>query len=422
MRQHFIYTLLLLALLGCEDSFEEFDREDDFKGTETVKGRITYKDLYAGDGQEKPLAGKKVYLAYAPSDTASYLYYTLTDGNGNFAFSRLYHNKEYALFTRDTMGGVLYTSFYKVTPAGNEIDMVATNDSVKQNGLFITVVDEQQPFNGATINVFVNEQLFLADSSAGSIDTKTTDASGRVIFYNLPKGTYYFRVRGRAGNTLFRADTSLTYPARGFTPMTITVRPTPVVKNGIEVRTLDEQGNVLPNAGVCLFNNRTLFLSDTCLGSIDNGNTDNAGRKNFYDLSPGRYYLLSTVRYNNTVYRAADSVEVTEQGIKAVPLVLKGSPEVRNESEITVLDVFDTPVYQTQLCLFNSRVLFAADTCLGNIDQKNTGINGKAIFTNLSAGKYYIRARAQFGDLILKGADSIEVSNTGKIFKTIKVQ
>ncbi|HYH14740.1 MAG TPA: carboxypeptidase-like regulatory domain-containing protein [Flavisolibacter sp.] len=424
-RFYFIYFLILLAFGGCKDEFEHQDSRDDFKGTEEAKGHVSYKDLYQGDGTELPLAGKKVYLTYSKpdTDTTNYLYYTVTDAQGNFHFSHLYDDKEYILFTRDTIGGVIFSSFTQFTPPGENLNIIATNDAFRQTGIVFIVKDQnEQPLKGARVCVFNNEQLFLGDTCEGSIANVPTDDQGRAVLYNLKGGQYFIKARATAGATLLRGEKTLPYEPKGIIPVEINLSPTTTAKNGIEVVTVDQRGNVLPLSQLCLFNNPDLFRSDSCSKAIQQTPTNSNGAHTFTNLTPGRYYILAQQTFRDSLYRGTGTIDVTTTGVQKLILTLQASPIIRNQLNISVVDVFDDPVYQTQVCVFNSQVLFNADTCLGNIDEKLTDRQGSAQFNNLPQGRYYIRARGQFNNLILKGSAIVDLNGSGTTSTRIVVR
>src|SRR5215217_6538577 len=134
MKTYYIGLIALLCFFGCDEKLQEQDENDDFKGSEEIKGRLMYRNLYSGSNDTLPLAGKKVYLAYSPSDASNYMYYALTDAQGNFRFTHLYTNKTYDLFTRDTVEGVVFSSFASVTAPQEKVNIVAVNDVLHQTG------------------------------------------------------------------------------------------------------------------------------------------------------------------------------------------------------------------------------------------------------------------------------------------------
>ncbi|HEY1113507.1 MAG TPA: carboxypeptidase-like regulatory domain-containing protein [Chitinophagaceae bacterium] len=423
MRLPLIILLIVTYLLGCNKEFKKQDPKDDFKGSEELTGRITFRNLHSGNGREEPLAGKKVYLAYTPSDTANYLYYTLTDAQGNFRFDHLYEGKGYTLYTRDTINNVLYTSYTEFTPPKDKINIVAVNDTLRQTGILFYVVDANgQPFPGARLCLFNNEQLFLGDTCTGSIGSNTTDTLGRVVFYNIKEGQYYAKVKTNAGNTPLKGDTSFLYQPNAVTPITLRLKTTTSARNGIEVTTVNEQNHIMPNTQVCLFNNPAFFLTDSCTKAIVNTSTNSNGTHMLPNLEPGRYYLLAQQTFRDSLYKGTSIIDVTAVGVQKTRIVLQATSLVKNQIRITVNDETGSPVAQTQLCLFNSQVLFNADTCLGNIDRKMTDLQGKAQFTNLPEGRYYIRARAAFSNLVLKGSDIIDLSQNAAVDRTIFVR
>jgi hypothetical protein len=138
------------------------------------------------------------------------------------------------------------------------------------------------------------------------------------------------------------------------------------------------------------------------------------------------YYLLAQGTIQGVAYKGTAIFDWDAKSIKPVPVTLSKIIPV-NSLTVLVQDTTDSPVNGTNLFLFKSKVLFLADTTTtltgtGFIKNTSTNEDGISVFKDLPAGTYYVRAKAQFGSLFLKGGDTV-VLNTGETLnRTIRVK
>lgn len=268
-----------------------------------------------------------------------------------------------------------------------------------------------------------NRTVRLAISPSDSVNFKysvTTDKDGYFLFDRLNGATEY---------ELFFADTVRHQPylaiRRGLpqdVPFILRATNDLRAQNVLRVDLHDPNGGLMANTAVCLFNNRLLARTDTCVNSVLQLKTDAYGQLIRYGLRPGKYYLLSKIAIAGQNYRAFDSVSVGTIGLDSLVLTLNPYTRRRNGFELTLLDTRNTPLTGAQVCLFSSAVLARVDTCVGSIRQINTDANGRANAYNLDPRRYYFRIRGQYGKLILKGYDSLDVQPAGVASKTIQLK
>jgi hypothetical protein len=67
------------------------------------------------------------------------------------------------------------------------------------------------------------------------------------------------------------------------------------------------------------------------------------------------------------------------------------------------------PVHNTQICVFNNRILYAANNCSGSIFQLVTDMDGRTSKYNITPGWYYFRLKYDDGITKLIGSDSLEI-------------
>jgi hypothetical protein len=302
----FLPVLLVVLLIACNKK-----NRDDFSGDGHIAGRLTYVDLHSGNPEVKQLPGKRVYIAYSPSDTANFLYSTVTDAQGYFVFKNLEKGREYDLFAFDTATDVRYRAVTKARPDSSDVQLTAVNDTMSQNVLIIS--------------------------------------------------------------------------------------------------TLDETGNPLPHTAFCLFNNLSLAVVDTCYGSIFSDTTEDNGYFVKRNLTPGTYYVRVNHLKGGVHYKGFYTVDVRSNGVALAPVRLGRAQQLFTAVELQVLDTLNTPVPAAKICVFTSKVLFGADTCFGSMTQVDADSYGVAKLATLKEGTYYLRAYADYGNIKLKGMDSIVV-------------
>lgn len=420
MKRSLYIAIALFTLFACEK-----DMRDDLEGDATISGQLSYTDKLNGSGEVRRMAGTKVFIADAASDSVNYIYYTVTDAQGNFTFKRLKQQKEYLIFTTDSVDRVYFSAYIKKTAPSDSIKLIARNDSVRQNALLFYLTNTLgEPVKDVSVGLYNNQELFQTDTAMKlTLGKKTTDQYGRVVFYNFRQANYYIRAKYQTDAGLISADSSYNFSGKGIRTYSLTLKTQAATQNTLLIRAVDEQGNNLPGITCCVFNNPLLFNAESCSGSYADRTTGNDGTVKLANLQAGSYYIFAHTSVNNNSFTAKATVNVNAAGQTSLTVVLrKVAP--RNELEIITNDEASTPLNGVSLYFFTSKKLWEADTTLGNIMQKSTGNNGKLSVTNMDEGKYYIRARLQLGDdILMKGADSVTVVNSPeKLTKVIVVK
>ncbi len=325
--------------------------------------------------------------------------------------------------TSSPAGAISADTSFHFRGAGISADtiLMKTTPSLKNTLLVRTVDEAGKPLPGIPFCLYNNPLLFNVESCASSNRKETSGADGTLKITNILPGEYYLYAETKVNNTDYRGKLTLTVNASGQTNADIVLKK--ITPNELVVRAVDEAGNPLPGMTVCLFNNPLQFGIETCTGNYKSETTKEDGLAKFSTLPAANYYLYAGFTFNNTEYRGKAVIYVNAAGQTSADLVLKKIVPA-SELEITARDLAGTPVNSTKLYFFTSKVLYDADTTLGNVREANTEQNGKITIQNMAEGRYYIRARVVVGgSVVMKGADSVTVVNSPvKILKTVYVQ
>lgn len=243
-----------------------------------------------------------------------------------------------------------------------------------------------------------------------------TDKEGYFTFTNLEDKKYDIFFRDTVGGSSFFAFDSR---APGKAPFLLEAGNDDTAQNGFFIILKDNQDNPVGNSDICVFNNALLAQPDSCTGSIFQLHSDSFGRAVKYNLIPGTYYVGSKVSIQNTTYKKMQSIEVRAVGITKSDLTLDPVPATKTGFDLMVKDKYGNPLYNCAVCVFNSRVLFEADSCAGSFTQITTNTDGKASLYNISANTYYLRAKGVYGNVTLKGEGELLVEPDKVSSKTI---
>jgi hypothetical protein len=91
-------------------------------------------------------------------------------------------------------------------------------------------------------------------------------------------------------------------------------------------------------------------------------------------------------------------------------LKLYPSPDNQNGIHLIVMDSLDARVANVTAWVFNSQVLFAADTSAGRVFDMKSNNYGIDNLLNIAPGLYYLRIKVKIGNLDLAGETSVNVS------------
>lgn len=409
-----MYKLILSLIFIFFIAACETDVQDDLRGNATISGQLTLRDKYRNNSEVRIMANKKVFISYPRVDSVNYIYYTVTDAQGNFKFERLKDGGEYLLFFTDSIDNVLYSSYVTITAPKDSVKMLAENDSIRQNGMMFYVLNAQgEPIKDVEVGLFNNKEVFDADTSNKlSIAKRSTDQYGRVIFYSYKKATYY--VRAVTSNQSGRISGELTYDfsGAGIGSDTLFLQTTPAIKNTLLIKTLDESGNVLPKVKVCTFNNPLVFDTETCDGSMRSDSTGADGTVKINNLLAGSYYLYAKFTLGGVDYMGQITLPVAATGTTPADVVLKKI--VPNELLVRTVDEAGNILPGITTCLFNNALLFNQETCDGKYRSDASKTDGKISFTSLPPGNYYLYAEFVQNNIKYMAKANATVNATGQ--------
>ncbi len=411
MKKLIIILSSLFFIAACE---LENNITDDLKGDATIAGQLSYRDTLSGNGEIGPLGGKKVYISYPDGDSLNYIYHVLTDSKGNFTFKRLNPGEQYLVFFSDSVAGVRFSVYDTVTAPQDKLELIAYNDAFRQSAMLLYVVNAQgEPLKDVETGLFNNKEVFDSDTTNNlSIKKEKTDQYGRVVFYNFKAGKYYIRAKTSNEAGLISGEKTVEFTGSGIRKDTIFLQTSPVVKNTLQVRTVDEAGNILPKIKVCTFNNPLLFGADACEGSMRSDSTGADGMLKINNPLPGNYYLYAKTTQNNTDYVGKATVTSGENGTTSVDLVMKKA--VQNELLVRVLDESGNPLPNINVCLFNNPLQFNTQGCDGNYRTGSAKQDGKISFTGLPGGNYYLYGEIVLNNIKYKGMLTTFVNAAGQ--------
>ncbi|MGA7719790.1 MAG: SdrD B-like domain-containing protein [Ignavibacteriaceae bacterium] len=337
---------------------------------------------------------------------------------------------------------------YPTPPAVGSIGDFVWNDA-NHNGI-------QDAGETGIANVTVN----LYTTAGTLVSTTTTNSSGKYLFSNLSAGSYYIQFVIPAGYTVSPAlqgsDTTLDsnpnstgktgtiYLTAGQNNLTIDcgMYPTPPTLGSIgDFVWNDANHNGIQDAGEAGISNVTVNLYTTSGTLVSTTTTNSSGKYLFSNLSAGSYYVQfviptgytvspslqgidTTIDSNpnstgktGTIYLAAGQNNLTiDCGMYPTPPALGSIGDfVWNDANHNgIQDAGETGISNVTVQLYNNsnNSLVATTT---------TDANGKYLFSNLSAGSYYVQFVIPNGYTVsaaLQGSDTTIDSNPNSTGKT----
>lgn len=141
--------------------------------------------------------------------------------------------------------------------------------------------------------------------------------------------------------------------------------------------------------------------------------TDNDGYFVFNLLNDGKtnFVIRYEEKINNIIYSTNQQVT---KGQNNIAVEVTPSQTKQNALHLIVADSANGRVVNTTAWVFNSALLFAADTSAGKIfDMTTDNVHGVSNKFNLPAGRYYLRIKTKIGNIDFKGEEIIDIENTG---------
>ena len=193
MKQIAYVFIIASTLISCGKGVE--------KNSLFIRGRLFLTDTITQDLISKSLSNKKITLAYDNNDSLNYLYSTKTDSAGYFIFN-LPDDKSssYIIRFEDSINSYIYSGKMKANKGDDNVVLVATLDTLKQNGFVVHLKDVLSgSIPNATILLFNSEVLANTNDPAGALQILTSNIYGKSFKINLPVGTYFLNAKKQAG-------------------------------------------------------------------------------------------------------------------------------------------------------------------------------------------------------------------------------
>jgi hypothetical protein len=320
--KYFIIGIFLL-ITACNKS--EFD---DLSGDEALTGTVLIADTLNGSIKYSVLKNSPVFLANL-ADSTGYLYSVTTNAQGNYSFVGIDPEKDYKVYASTDTGVVKY---YGVNKYHRNILPVRQSDSLKlypssndQNGIHLIVrTAEGAKLANATSWVFTSSSFFDAGIADGKIFDMTTNLYGVSNKFNIPKGTYYLRVKTEVGNLKLQGQETIDVLATGIKTVTIKLAPYSPNNNGLEIKVLDVFATPVNSANVYGYRSKAIFQLDSLqTNSIFSLSSNASGLASIYNIDPATYYLRIVKIIGKDTLSTEESVIVNSMGTTMNTVVLR---------------------------------------------------------------------------------------------------
>ncbi|MEI6287605.1 MAG: carboxypeptidase regulatory-like domain-containing protein [Bacillota bacterium] len=220
----------------------------------------------------------------------------------------------------------------------------------------ITVLAGNSPISDATVTVFDNNNVQVAQSSSG--------INGVYSFEHLYNGNYKATV---VKSTYDNA--SATFAINGInTALTINL-----VSTKIAIEAVWANDTAMNNQNVTLTGN----------GTIINATTNSNGIANFYGLAPGTYTPTLTTTINDTIYSSLPRTITIAKGQLGTAKIIGPQQPGSGNANITLTDNQGNPISGTTVQVYSGPETTQTAT---------TNTSGVAAFTNLPLGTYTFSA------------------------------
>jgi hypothetical protein len=246
-------------------------------------------------------------VGYLANNCQGSTYKITTDLNGRAKLFGIPPNYYYALSSANV--GQIPISGKKMFSVKGKL----SKDSLKltsPNGLIVSLKFEQTPLKETDICLFKTSDNpgYLKSNCEGNSYTAKTDATGKARFFSLPKGIYY----------MLSTTSTSGMPLSGKQEVEVTENEIRSIDfslkrpNGIQFMTTDNDGGVIGNVDICLFNSKILFEKALCSGSNYQFKTTSNGSHIQYDLPEDTYYVIATKIIDEKVWIAKGTINLAK--------------------------------------------------------------------------------------------------------------
>lgn len=307
--QYILYAIIAIgAFTTCGKSVKYSDlKSDDILGekTEYVYGRLFLFDTLTQRAFHTPLASKKIYVRYADAtgiDTLNYLYSGNTDALGYFRTKELNRDRDYVIWYEETIEGKLYRARHLITDLPvDSLRLIAELALNKQTGILFSTVNQSGNLQaGADICVFQNKIPYDQGVCDGNSFSIKSDQFGKAYRMGLSPGFYYLLSKIVIKDVTYLKKDTFTIIADNVISRKLELtQPEPATTTSVDAIVVDQFGQPVSGASVCLFKVKELYARDTCEGSNYSAKTNVLGKVKISGIEPGYYYILGDLSLTN---------------------------------------------------------------------------------------------------------------------------
>lgn len=272
--------------------------------------------------------------------------------------------------------------------------------------------------------VYKNTKVFLKNTTdaTGYLYSLTTDSEGKYIFTGIDPAVNYTIYAGSDTGSV-RYEGKLDYTANNFADNqsdSLKLYASSKNQNGIHLIAQGIDGGRISGVTAWVFTNEDLFKSGTADGKVFDMTTNTYGVINKMNVAPGNYYFRIKTKIGMLDLQAEGNITIEYTGIKSVVLMLDKYSANKNGYELTINDIYGTPINNATVYPYRSLAIFKSDSnytqSLGTV---SSSAGGKATSYNIDAAKYYLRIIRVIGKDTLKAETDIDVPENSITTKPI---
>ncbi|MET0637743.1 MAG: hypothetical protein ABWZ25_17065 [Chitinophagaceae bacterium] len=234
----------------------------------------------------------------------------------------------------------------------------------------------------------------------------TSDENGYFEFkYLTRQKAYRINYEEAVNGRIIQGDTVITPP---LTQLQFEVSPSLDLQKGIYYRIVDEQGNLIPKASICIYTNEDAYLSGKCETANYNETADAYGRVFVTGLPQGRFYSIASVTLGGSRYTTRDTVDI-DKAVVSKRLCLSAVAASSN-LQYTIKDVDGFIVKGAEVCLFLNPAFAQNGGCSGSVLSDSTNAQGQVVFKDLTPATYYVNCNFQVGAAVYKRSDVVTIT------------
>lgn len=332
-----------------------------------------------------------------------------TDASGKIVFSKLILETSYTIREKTPVEGYLlsdevYSFILHNTTTEKNLTYEFKNTQITGD-IEVTKTNVDGEFIKATsFTLYKVKDAILGDA----IQTQSTDASGKLLFKDIPYGDYrIIETTAAEGYTLGTAAVDISIRTEG--KIETASFTNEKIKGNLVITKTDEKEKPLPGAEFELYSDKS--YEDGLRIPLSKGVTDENGILRFNDIVYGTYQLAETKSPEGYLLNSdARTITIKEDGITLEESYI--NLRIRGSIEITKLSDEGAKLQGAEFSLFK----VMADETLSFVEVKTTDDEGLAKFENLEYGNYAVKeTKSPVGYNLNQETKMFEIREQGKI-------